>query len=220
MTTDAGASEPDPPGTGQQPKAVNARSVVGDTTTLTWVTFIPQAKVDAPPVGCSYGSGYQFGGDNRGLDWTSSRYRTALNAVIDWRTMTVTGSTSVRPTTVYRKSTGALVSKRTASAANMKVYKLPGSSTNYVYIRMETHASNPYCAGGAIDGALTFRVSRDGWWEIRSGNHRLMPNHYIYIYNSGRVTDVYRRTYQNVLCLIGSAACDLADLTGRYGTFS
>jgi hypothetical protein len=71
-----------------------------------------------------------------------------------------------------------------------------------------------------LDGAITIKVSKDGWWEIRSGNHRLMPNHHMYIYNSGRVTNVYRRTYQGAYCLIGSAACDVADLTGYYGTFN
>ncbi|MGW4665511.1 hypothetical protein [Streptosporangium sandarakinum] len=38
-------------------------------TTVTWETFIPQAKVDAPPIGCEHGGGYQFGGDNPWLTW-------------------------------------------------------------------------------------------------------------------------------------------------------
>ena len=83
------------------------RSVVAATTTLSWVTFIPQAKVGAPLVGCSYGSGYQFGGDGHtAFDWTSSKYRTAEHAVIDWKAKKVTGYVSVHASHVYKKSTG------------------------------------------------------------------------------------------------------------------
>lgn len=206
------------------PYVTAARTVVGSTTTLSWVTFIPQAKIDAPLVGCSYGRGYQFGGDNHSAyDWTSSRYRTALHAVVAWKAKTVSGGASISASHVYRKSTGKLVATRTASSKDMSV-RLLGFGSDYVDIRMVTHASNPFCSGllgfkGAIDGAISIRLYKDGYWQIRSGNHRRMPNHYIYIYNSGRVTDVYKARYDSAGCLIGQATCPLENLTGFTGTF-
>src|SRR6266567_4894749 len=57
--------------------SASAATVVGPTTTVTWMTFIPLTKIEAPPVGCDYGNGYQFGGDNhKTFDWKSSHYRT------------------------------------------------------------------------------------------------------------------------------------------------
>jgi hypothetical protein len=100
----------------------------------------------------------------------------------------------------------------------MRVYKLPNSSTNYVYLRFELRAKNPYCSMNAIDGTLTMQISKDGWWRFHSGDHRLMPNHHIFIYNSGRVTDAYRRAYQNPFCLVAQL-CETADLQGWSGTF-
>lgn len=94
-----------------------------------------------------------------------------------------------------------------------------GFGSNYVDIRMVTHASNPFCRVGAIDGAISIRLYTNGYWAIRSGNHRRMPNHYIYIYNGGRVSNVYTAKYESAGCLIGQATCPLANLTGFTGTF-
>ncbi|MFJ2819451.1 hypothetical protein ACIQOU_16995 [Streptomyces sp. NPDC091279] len=194
------------------------------TTTLTWTTFIPQKYINQPiPKACKYwGSKYVYGGDNRSFDWKSSRYRTSESAVINWKTHKVSGYTSVKTTHVYKKSNKKLVAKKTASAKDMKVKKL-GAGSGYADIRMVTHSSNPFCGGiakikGAIDGALTFHITRGGW-EIRSGNHRQMPNHEIYIYNGGRVTWVYKSKYASPLCLVGALQCELKNLTGYYGKY-
>lgn len=194
------------------------------TTTLTWTTFIPDKYVNQPiPKACKYwGSKYVYGGDNRGFDWKSSHYRTSESAVITWKSHKVDGYTSVKATHVYKKSNHKLVDTKTASAKDMKVKKL-GAGSGYADIRMVTHATNPFCGGvakvkGAIDGALTFHITRGGW-EIRSGNHRQMPNHEIYIYNGGRVTWVYQSKYASPLCLVGALLCDLANLTGYYGKY-
>ncbi|WP_200309318.1 hypothetical protein [Streptomyces adelaidensis] len=197
------------------------------TTTLTWETFIAQKRLDAPLMAgkavCTYGKGYAFGGDNRGFNWRSSSYRTAANAVITWKSKKVQGHTSVGATHVYNKKTGKVVAKRTASGSKMQVRKL-GSGSGYVDIRMVTHATNPFCSKklpNAIDGALQFKIRSNGNWEIRSGNHRKMPSHYIYIYNGGRVTDVYKRKAASPWCLSGSgpAGCQLANLTGYTGRY-
>ncbi|MEU9441010.1 hypothetical protein AB0D42_08815 [Streptomyces sp. NPDC048304] len=200
-------------------------AAVASTTTLTWVAFIPQKYVNTPPAGCDYKSGYQFGGDNHSkFDWKDSRYRTALNAVITWRNKSMQGYKDVQASHVYRKSDHKLVATKKATDKYMSVKKL-GSGGNYIDIRMVMHATNPFCKGlgtvkGAIDGALQMHMTTSGNWEIRSGNHRLMPNHYIYIYDGGRVTNAYTRKYASEYCLIGAATCPVADLTGYYGKFS
>ena len=186
---------------------------VAATSTVSWVTFIPPAKVDAPAVGCSYGSGYQYGGDNRSYDWTSSRYRTAVHAVVTWSTKAVSGSVSARPTTVYKKSTGALVATRTTSMAASYAKKL-GSGSNYADVRLVTHAGNPFCTANAIDGAFSMHLTQTGNYSFISGNHRQAPNHHVYIYDGGGVTDVYRRNNAGFICLAGSAICALANFYG------
>ncbi|MFE7843152.1 hypothetical protein ACFU53_45980 [Streptomyces sp. NPDC057474] len=197
------------------------------TTTLTWTTFIPQKRLDAPLVAgkpaCTYGKGYSFGGDNRSFNWRSSSYRTSASAVITWKSKKVKGHTSIGTTHVYNKKTGKLKAKRTDSGSKMQVRKL-GSGSGYVDIRMVTHSTNPFCSKklpNAIDGSLQFKIRSNGNWEIRSGNHRQMPSHHIYIYNGGRVTDVYKRKAASPWCLSGSgpAGCELANLTGYTGRY-
>ncbi|EKX63265.1 hypothetical protein PV416_31435 [Streptomyces ipomoeae] len=194
------------------------------TSTLSWITFIPQKKIDAPLAGCDYGKNFQFGGDGRTkFDWKSSKYRTALHATITWSNKKVVGNKSVHASTVYVKKTGKKVATKTTTTKHMSVKKL-GSGSNYVDVRMVLHAGNPFCKGlgpvkGAIDGALTMNLTKSGNWTIRSGKHRQMPNHHIYIYDGGKVSTVYTRKYANAKCLVGSVTCPEADLTGRYGKF-
>jgi hypothetical protein len=161
------------------------------TTTVSWETFIPQSRIDAPPAGCDYGRGYAFGGDGHGYDWTASSFRTAVHAVINWNSKSVDGYVAIGTTHVYRKSDGRLVAQRTASGAKSYAKKM-GSGSDYVDVRLVTHAGNPFCHLSAIDGAFSMHLTQGGNYSIFSGNHRQMPNHYVYIYNGGRVTDVYK----------------------------
>lgn len=201
-----------------------AAAGVAKTSTLSWIAFIPQTKIDAPLAGCDYGSKFQFGGDGRSkFDWKSSKYRTALHATVTWSTKKVVGNKDIHSTNVYVKKTGKKVATKTASSKDMSVKKL-GSGSSYVDVRMSLHATNPFCKGlgsvkGAINGAFTINLTKSGNYAIRSGKHRLMPNHHIYIYDGGQVTNVYTRKYENAKCLIGSIACPEADLTGYYGKF-
>ncbi len=206
-----------------QGRAVVSAASAAPTTTLSWITFIPQARIDAPfsLKLCEYGPGYQFAGDGHSaFDWTSPRYRTALHATITWKSKAVVGNKAVGASHVYKKSTGKLVATKTASTSGMSATKL-GSGSNWVDVRMVTHASNPFCSShaGAIDGAFTMHLTQSGNYAITSGSHRQMPNHYIYLYNGGRVTNVYTRAYASAYCLVGSMACPLANITGYYGRF-
>ncbi|MEU1217318.1 DUF3238 domain-containing protein [Streptomyces sp. NPDC005790] len=197
---------------------------VAKTSTLSWISFIPQKKIDAPTGGCDYGKKFQFGGDGRSkFDWKSSKYRTALHATVTWKSKKVVSSKHIGATTVYVKKTGKKVKSKTATTKNMSTKKL-GSGKNHVDVRMSLNATNPFCNGlgsvkGAINGAFTINLTKSGNYTIRSGKHRLMPNHHIYIYDGGKVTNVYTRKYANAACLIGSIACPEADLTGTYGKF-
>jgi hypothetical protein len=207
-----------------QAAARTAAGKAATKTTLTWVTFIPQNRIDAPSAGCDYGKGYQFAGDNRsGFDWRNPNYRTSLNAVINWSDTSVQGYKSVHPSHVYQKSTGKLIATKTATDKGMVAKKL-GSDKDSVDVRMVTHATNPFCRGlggikGAIDGAFTMHLTKSGNYSITSGTLRLMPNHYIYIYNGGKVTNVYTSKYANPLCLVGAATCEEAQLGSLYGKF-
>ncbi|MGJ5826465.1 hypothetical protein [Streptomyces ossamyceticus] len=212
--------------TGMRSAAVERASAAAaaSTTTLSWVGFIPQKYVDAPLAGCDHGRNFKFGGDNHSdFNWKSSKYRFALHATITWSNKKVVANKHINPTTVYVKKTSKFVAKKTASAKNVYAKKLGGSG-NSVDIRMNVHATNPFCKGlggvkGAASGAFTINMTKSGNWTIRSGKHRLYPNHFIYIYDGGKVTKVYTRKHAGTACLIGSATCPEADLTGRYGKF-
>lgn len=212
--------------TGLRESAVERASTaaVAKTSTLTWMGWIPQKYVNAPLAGCDYGKNFKFGGDNhKDFNWKSSKFRFALHATVTWSNKKVVANKHINPTTVYRKDNNKLVAKKTASAKNTYAKKL-ASSGNTVGIRMVLHATNPFCKGlggvkGAASGAFTINMTKSGTYEIRSGNHRQYPNHYIYIYDGGKVTNVHKKKHGSTACLIGSATCPTVDLTGRYGKF-
>ncbi|WP_286254907.1 hypothetical protein [Streptomyces graminofaciens] len=212
--------------TGLRQEAVERATAAGaaSTTTLTWTGFIPDKYVSAPLAGCEYGKNFKFGGDaHTDFNWKSSKYRFALHATITWSNKKVVFNKHINPTTVYRKDNGKLVAKKTATAKDTYGKRL-GASGNSVDLRMVVHATNPFCKGlggvkGAADGAFTINMTKSGNYTIRSGKHRLFPNNFIYIYDGGQVTKVYTRKHAGTACLIGSATCPEADLTGRYGKF-
>jgi hypothetical protein len=159
----------------QEQADAQARVVAAaSTTTVTWQAFIAQSRIDAPPGVCSYGSGYQFGGDGHGYDWTNPSYRTAVNAVVTWSSKSVEGHVSVGTTHVYRKSDGQLVDQKTASSSGLSARKL-GSGSNYVDVRLVTNSSNPFCPTSAIDGSLSMHLTQGGNYSFISGNRLLMP---------------------------------------------
>jgi hypothetical protein len=74
-------------------------------TAVTYETFIPDKYLSAPPAGCgSYnGSEYSFGGDNRGFQANSDKYRTRQAAMIGWNASgAVTTYRYIGTTHVYR----------------------------------------------------------------------------------------------------------------------
>ena len=201
-----------------------ARIVTGNTTTLTWVAFIPQRYVKAPPKpACDYGGKYEFGGDGHGFDWTSDEYRVALNALINWKAPTtataVTSYPSVQATHVYKTSTGKLVAQKTASSSGLKA-KYAGHGSSDIEVAMQVHAANPFCNAGSIDGGATIKISQNGSWSIISGSVKPMPDHLIYLYNNGHETTVWTGTAKSDWCLGGEGICGNYNLTGYTGAFN
>lgn len=188
-----------------------------------WVevkTFIPQNRIDAPRVGCSYGNGYAFGGDNRSYSASSSKARTKLVANIrfDKNDPRLIGSSrKIGATTVYKKSTGKLVATKTASGSRVTVKEMALSDSQKVDLRFSIHAGNPFCSAGAISGAFTMTLYKDGRYVIRSGAHRQMPNWEVYAgWIGGNPTTVYRRGYASAACLV-AMVCSEAQMGGYSG---
>ena len=226
-----------------QSEATAAAAVYYDVSELNWYTFIPEARVDAPPVGvpgvgCEYKSGYQFGGDGR--DFANSPFypdmgtsRTQLGAWVSWSRGASLGGPFEQqglylgPTTVYDKATGEEVDRRQLSTSEAtgeaKVLGIEEGYRTWIDIRMNLQAGNPFCEGNSIAGAFTFTMTRTGNWAIISGSHRQMPSHEIIMSRwapSGPAvhTPIYRRSYANPLCLI-SWACPETQMSGYQGTY-
>ena len=184
--------------------------------TVLYRTFIPQAKINAPVATCDYGSGYKFGGDNRGFSHSPASARTTLGANLNWAAGGMTSHAAwVDPTKVYN-SAGAKVAEKTASAKDVWVKQLAGN-TSYVDLRFSVKAGNPFCTSlpNSIQGAFTITVTRNGSYSIISGSHRQMPNHEIYVMGNatGNWKTVYTRTYASELCLI-AMGCPTATISG------
>ncbi|SNU00565.1 Protein of unknown function [Ruaniaceae bacterium KH17] len=181
-------------------------------------TFIPQAKIAAPGIGCEYGKGYKFGGDNRSFQ-PGGKSRTRVTASIDWtKSGSMTSSKKVGATTVYNSS-GTLVATKTASSANMSVTKLGASTSTSIDLRYKVTAGNPFCLKAVpIDAVFTMTVTRSGSWSIISGNHKQMPNHELYIHNGAKWTTAYKASYASDYCLI-EMACERANMSGRVGSY-
>lgn len=184
--------------------------------TVLYRTFIPQAKIDAPAATCDYGSGYKFGGDNRGFSHSPASARTTLGANLNWAAGGMSSHAAwVDPTKVYN-SAGTKVAEKTASAKDVWVKQLAGN-TSYVDLRFSVKAGNPFCTSlpNSIQGAFTITVTRNGSYSIISGSHRQMPNHEIYVMGNatGNWKTVYTRKDASELCLI-AMGCPTATISG------
>lgn len=187
-------------------------------------TFIPQAKIDPPPVGCSYKKPYKFGGDNRGFQASGSPYKTKVQATVTFSGSggVTTTAAKVGSTKVYNSS-GKLVATKTATGTTLRASKLSASSGTSVDVRFQIAAGNPFCTSSvlknSIEAQFVMTVTKSGSWSIRSGTHKQMPNHELYIYgSSNRWISAYRAKYANATCLV-NGVCAKANMTGFYGKY-
>lgn len=188
--------------------------------TVRYRTFIPQAKLSAPLVGCgSYRSlsGHKFGGDNRGYNASYGTSRTSMTANVRWDGRgLVSSSNKVGATKVY-SSKGKLVATKTASAKDMSIKQL-GKTKSAVDLRFRLKAGNPFCKHNSIQGAFTITITKNGSYRIISGSHRQMPNHEVYVSSTtGKWKTVYKRKYASAACLV-RWACPEAQMVG-YGSY-
>lgn len=214
----------------QQVSQSAAQAVRYDNAYLDWYTFIPMDRVDIPPVGCEYGSGYQFGGDDRGFAATPSQssilgYRTWIAGNIAWSRGSgpVLTSSFFTPTSVYDADTGEEVdfAGNDGNPDNIAEMNVLDSSTEFVDIRVRLQGHTAFCPiGNSVEGAFTITVTRAGNYAILSGQHRQMPNHEIFLtsFGAGNSTIVYQRRYLDPTCLV-NWACPPAEMGGYQGTY-
>lgn len=184
--------------------------------TVRYRTFIPEAKIKAPNVGCGNykgNQGYQFAGDNRGFAPSKGTSKTSLNANIRWDGRGMIGSSkSIGSTKLYKN--GKLHSTKTASSKDVWVKQL-GKTKNDVDLRFSVKATNPFCPKfNSIQGVFTITVTKNGSYGIISGSHRQMPNHEIYVSSIvGGWKTVYQRKHGSATCLV-AGACPEARISG------
>lgn len=160
------------------------------TTTLKYMTFIPERYVPVPSIGCTYTDRekYFFGGDNRTFSSTATSFKTKFEVRVSWLDSTVTSSRIVGPTTIFEKLSSGLyqtISTTTASNTTMKLTEVVASSTKAEF-RMQQDVKNPECDHIFTNGIyFNFKVviQRSGSYSL-TGQRIQVPNHEIYIKDS------------------------------------
>ncbi len=155
-------------------------------TTLRYMTFIPNAYVAAPSVGCTYSGDfdYYFKGDNRTYSSVATTYRTKFDVLVNWGNQSVTSTRTVGSTKVYQLANGvySLKSTDTASSSAMKLTPTSASLTQAKF-NMRQDVANPFCSSNGIYFDLDVTVNRSGNYSI-IGDRLQVPSHEIYIKDS------------------------------------
>ncbi|MCM3225968.1 hypothetical protein [Terribacillus saccharophilus] len=165
--------------------------------TMEYTTFIPTRYADNPfdPTGIS-----AFGGDNRGFDMFSNKYRTRSSVNISFGSSTSVSLTKrVAPTYLYaRKIQYKPIGVQQASSAGMKISNITRSSSKASY-RLYHDVGIPWGDGISPDITYSYNatVYKDGGYSV-SGSHDRAPSHemYIYIPNSGSYNTLHRAKHQ------------------------
>lgn len=103
----------------------------------------------------------------------------------------------------------------------MSAKRMAASTASSVDVRFSVLATNPFCQsfGNAIEAVFSINVRKSGSFHVFSGEHRLMPNHEVYVHsNTGGWATVYRRQYANVACLV-KVECPVAKMSGAQGRY-
>ncbi|WP_157432175.1 hypothetical protein [Agromyces italicus] len=205
-----------------------AQTLATGASRILWSTFIASQYVDAPPVGCEYGSGYRFKGDNRSWivpgQFTPGPYRVYTKAYVWWSHgpgSQMVGTDAGISATHVVNSAGTTVASRTATDWSAQTLQMSTENQVSMDIRTNFQARNPFCITGAIAGNYNATLTRAGSYAI-GGEHRGAPNHEIYVYaetglGSGPISTpstAYRRAVVDFNCLIG-AACPLQTIIAQ-----
>lgn len=188
-------------------ESVAEATPAASSTTLRYLTFIPNAYVAAPSIGCEYSGDYDyyFKGDNRTYSATSGANRTKFDVTVNWSSSSLTSIRAVGATRVYQYSNGAYIFKTSATASNssMKLTPISATSTQSKF-NIKQDVSNPYCSSNGIYFDLDVTINKAGSFAI-SGERLQVPSHEIYIKDSDTVlwkTILRDPSYNFTGCLI------------------
>ncbi len=153
---------------------------------------------------CFHENVHRFGGDNRGFNWKSTRYRTRIDAYAIFYESGYTAFydiPSVGRTTYYNKN-GKLIGYDYANKSGMYSHSISKTSTAVSY-SMYHSVGNPFEEKFPnIDYRYDATIYKSGSLTI-SGNHDQAPNHEIYFmtYPGDTISTVHQHKRKSFLYL-------------------
>jgi len=180
-------------------------------------------------MGCgqAFTSNRSFGGDGRGFvsppfdtPWDETSSRTSVHLSINWDNPAPYNVTWVKEVGTTRLYEGTReVDSRTASDSGIQVQEAYGTQA-YAQARVKHSVGNPFCAAGAIEYNVMFRLYRNGTFEV-VGFRQPVPHHEIYGgWDNGNGIMNWREfgkfTNQGFSCLTGSCGTKSINVSRTY----
>lgn len=189
--------------------AMVAAATLPEYTILRYLTFIKDAYVPVPSLGCVPFIGSHFLGNSRtySSSATAQQSKTILTVRVDWDSATFRHWNYVGPTTTATKNGSIYTNGLTLQASDQNVFAAelrPTLTTSAEFI-MHTEAANPFCLGLPIYSSLKVLVKRTGNYLIK-GRVRFVPNHEFYMYQDN--TDIWTTIYRKNISPIGFSCFD------------
>lgn len=165
-------------------------------TYLRYQTFIPDAYLGAPALGCTPGgSEFVFEGNGRSFNPDSSSFKTRFQVTIDWtKNGELTYSRTVKPTKRYLIGPNGqprMDTEQTEIATNENmIFEEKSKSSTLTHFKLDHSVTNPMC-----NEFFTFPIwYKTDVWVARSGGYtitneyRRAPNHELYMKDSDENT--------------------------------
>lgn len=159
-----------------------AAAAVATKTRFRHTTFIAAATAPGWPCNVMPPNTY-FGGDNRSWSEKSSRFRTRLDANINWVSRKVTQSKNTGDTKLFNNN-GTLREVKNAGIDAYDLYIVDAATSSRVTVRAEHDAKNPFCAN--VGAAITYHWQATIYRDNRIymvGDHDRAPDHEVYLNN-------------------------------------
>lgn len=166
-----------------------AQSLSATKTRIRYQTFIENALVEVPIVGCSAGTEEAqrvinfFAGNSRTWNADSNSYKTRFDSLISWNSPhSVEPQVAVGTTAAYQYFQGQIVYAELRTAPSTSMILTPGDvSENYVSFRIQQNVANPFCEyAGGIYFDFHLYVKRDGTFTLK-GKYKPVPHHEVYV---------------------------------------
>jgi hypothetical protein len=145
-------------------------------------TFIPLCRVPALSMWQGWLLDYDFGGDCRGFDFDSDKYRTKVETPIyftDGHTILDTNGRFVSPSSIY-DSNGNLIETRQADRDGIK-YKNISLSADKVSFTLDHGVAVPFGLAPEINYTYDLEIYKNGSFVIE-GERDQAPSHELYAY--------------------------------------